>query len=115
MDLGIWNKCFIMAIIGGLSFFLIKLINRNSKSKRRLATSVFCASWISVMIGALIAGVMISPAFLGGILITVPSMLIYYSIIGIGEGVITTILVSSIQRIQPAIIGGLNLLKEEPF
>ena len=106
---------FIMAIIGGLSFFLIKLINRNSKSKRRLETSDFSASWISVKIGALISGMMISPAFPGGILITIPSILIYYSIIGIGEGVITTILVSSIQRIQPAIIGGLNLLKEEPF
>jgi cobalt/nickel transport system permease protein len=104
---------FTMAIIGGLSFFLIKLINRNSESKSRLTSSIFFASWISVITGALIAGVMISPAFPGGILITVPSMLIYYAIIGLLEGGITTILVSSTQKIQPTIIGGLTLLKEE--
>ena len=104
---------FIMAIIGGLSFYLIKLINRNSNSKGRLATSIFLASWIAVILGALIAGIIISPAFSGGILITLPSMMLYYSIIGLIEGVATTILVSSIQKIKPSIIGGLVILQEE--
>ena len=104
---------FIMAIIGGLSFYLVKLINRNSKSKGRLASSIFFASWIAVILGAIFAGIMISPAFSGGILMTVPSMLIYYSIIGLVEGFATTILLSSIQKIKPAIIGGLAILKEE--
>ena len=103
---------FTMAIIGGFSFFIIKLINRKSDNKSRLASSIFLASWISVISGALLAGVMISPAFPGGILMTVPSMLIYYAIIGIGEGLITTILVLSIQKIQPAVTGGLTFLKE---
>ncbi|MCW3998237.1 MAG: energy-coupling factor ABC transporter permease [Candidatus Bathyarchaeota archaeon] len=103
---------FTMAIIGGMSFFLIKLIMRKSRSKSRLATGVFLSSWISVVLGAITAGVIISPAFTGGMMITVPSMFIYYAIIGIGEGAITTILVSSIQKIQPKVIGGLTLLME---
>jgi cobalt/nickel transport system permease protein len=104
---------FNMAIIGGLSFFLIKLLTRSSTSKRRIVSSVFIASWISVMVGALIAALEISPAFAGGIMITLPSMLFYHTIIGLGEGAITALLISTIQRMQPAIIGGLTLLKEK--
>jgi cobalt/nickel transport system permease protein len=104
---------FTMAIIGGMSFFLVKFIIRKSDSKSRFTVSVFVSSWISVVLGALFVGVMISPAFTGGIMITVPSMIGYYAIIGIGEGVITTILVISIQEIQPKIMGGFNLLMEK--
>jgi ABC-type Co2+ transport system permease subunit len=46
-------------------------------------------------------------------MVTVPSMLFYHAIIGLGEGAITTVLISSIQRIQPAMMSGLTLLKEK--
>jgi cobalt/nickel transport system permease protein len=102
---------FNMAIIGGLSFFLIKLFTRSSKSNGRFASSLFVASWLSVVLGALACGLEISPAFAGGMIVTVPSMLFFYAIIGLGEGAITTVLISSLQRLQPAVIGGLTLLK----
>jgi ABC-type Co2+ transport system permease subunit len=63
--------------------------------------------------GALLAALEISPAFAGGVAVTVPSMLLYHTIIGLGEGAITTVLISSIQRMQPAIMGGLSMLKEK--
>jgi cobalt/nickel transport system permease protein len=105
-------NAFNMAVIGGLSFFLIKLLTRGSAG-RRFVPSVFAASWLSVMIGAFVAALEVSPAFAGGVLVTVPSMLFYHAIIGLGEGAITAVLVSSIQRMQPAIMGGLTLLKEK--
>ena len=103
---------FTMAIIGGLSFFLIKILMRNSSNKKRLVSSVFISSWLSVFLGAIVAGLLISPAFPGGILTTVPAMLIYHALIGVGEGAITAVLVSSLQTIQPTIMGGITLLKE---
>ena len=106
-------NAFNMAIVGGLSFFLIKLFTRNSAGNRRFVPSVFVASWLSVMVGAFVAALEVSPAFAGGIMVTVPSMLFYHAIIGLGEGAITTMMISSIQRMQPAIIGGLTLLKEK--
>ncbi len=106
-------NAFNMAIIGGLSFFLIKLLTRNTTGNRRFVPTVFFASWLSVMAGALVTALEISPAFAGGIMITVPSMMFYHAIIGLGEGAITTVLISSLQRAQPAIIGGLTLLKEK--
>ncbi len=106
-------NAFNMAIIGGLSFFLIKLFTRGLGGSRRLIPSVFAASWLSVMIGALLAALEVSPAFAGGILVTVPSMLFYHAIIGLGEGAITAVLIASIQQMQPAILGGLAMLKEK--
>src|SRR4030067_3154835 len=38
---------FNMAVLGGLSFFLIRLLNRNSHSNGRFVSSVFFASWLS--------------------------------------------------------------------
>jgi cobalt/nickel transport system permease protein len=102
---------FNMAIIGGLSFFFIKLLTRKSTSNGKFAASVFLASWISVMLGALITSFEVAPAFSGGIAVTLPSMLLFHSIIGLGEGAITTVLVTSLQRLNPSILGGLTLLK----
>ena len=106
-------NAFNMAVIGGLSFFLIKLFTRGSTGNRCFIPSVFVASWLSVMVGALVAALEVSSAFAGGVLVTVPSMLFYHAMIGLGEGAITAVLISSIQQVQPAIMGGLTLLKEK--
>ena len=103
---------FNMAVVGGLSFFLIRLLTRNSHSNGRFVSSVFVASWVSVVLGAFVCALEISPAFAGGVLVTVPSMLLFHALIGLGEGAITTVLVSSLQRLQPTMIGGLTLLRE---
>ncbi|MCW4046954.1 MAG: energy-coupling factor ABC transporter permease [Candidatus Bathyarchaeota archaeon] len=102
---------FNMAIIGGLSFFLIKLFMRKSDSKSRFAASVFAASFLSVILGAFVTSLEIAPAFAGGVAVTVPSMLFYHALIGLGEGAITTALVTSLQRLQPTVMNGLALLK----
>jgi cobalt/nickel transport system permease protein len=106
-------NAFNMAVIGGLSFFLIKLFTRSQSGSKRFIPSVFAASWLSVMTGALLAALEISPTFAGGVMVTVPSMLFYHAIIGLGEGAITAVLISSIQRMQPAIMGGLMILREK--
>jgi cobalt/nickel transport system permease protein len=49
----IFNK----AITCGLSFLLIYLLTRNTKSTGDFASKVFVVSWISVMIGALAAAI----------------------------------------------------------
>jgi cobalt/nickel transport system permease protein len=106
---------FNMAVIGALSFFIVKFLTRNSKSTSRFASSVFVASWLSVALGALACALEIgfSPMFenAGGILVTIPSMLLWHAIIGIGEGAITVALLTSIQRLNPSLLGGLMMLK----
>src|SRR4030066_2427486 len=84
---------FNMAVVGALSFFIVKFLSRNSKSTRKFASSIFVASWLSVVVGSLVAAleIGISPAFTGagGIAATIPAMFFWFIIMGLGEGAVT--------------------------
>lgn len=108
---------FNMAVIGALSFFVVRLLTRNSKSKGRFGLGVFVASWLSVFVGALACAIEIglSPVFAGagGLIVTVPSMLFWHAIIGIGEGAITVALLTALQRFNSPVLGGMMLMKRK--
>jgi len=103
-----------MAIIGALSFYIVKMFSGSSTNRKRFLASVFAASWLSVVLGALLCGFEIgfSPIFAsaGGLLVTVPAMLFWHIIIGVGEAAITTSLISQLVRVQPAVLKGLAIL-----
>jgi len=106
---------FNMAVIGGLSFFLVKLLTKNPQKTGRLLINVSFASWLSVVLGALACGLQIgfSPVFsdAGGIAVTVPAMLFWHALIGLGEAAITTTLTSQLHRLQPMVLNGLAILR----
>jgi len=106
---------FNMAVMGGLSFYIVKLLSGYTSSPKRLSASVFTASWFSIVLGALACAIQIgvSPMFTsaGGVMVTVPAMLFWHIIIGIGEAAITTTLVSQLSRISPAVLSGLTMLR----
>ena len=108
---------FNMAVIGGLSFFIVKLIAGNSTKGKRFFLGVFTASWLSVVLGALACGLQIgfSSAFseVGGITVTVPAMLFWHVLIGLSEAAITTTVITQLYRVQPAVLNGLAFLKRE--
>jgi cobalt/nickel transport system permease protein len=107
---------FNMAVIGGLSFFLVKLLSWNAEKSRRLYISVFTASWISVVLGALACGLEIgfSPIFseAGGVAVTVPAMLFWHMLIGLGEAAITTTFITQLYRLRPTVLNGLTFMRK---
>ncbi len=98
-----------------LGYALVKLLTRRAKTPTGFALGVFAASWVSVMAGALAAGLEIgfsavaAPA--GGILFVVPSLMGFYAIAGLVEGAVTASLLVSLQRFQPTVMVGLNVLR----
>ncbi len=108
-------NAFNMAIIGALSFYVVKYMNRNPKSIKSFASSVFAASWLSVVVGAIACAVQIGLSSMfanaGGIAVTIPAMLSWHIIIGIGEGAITMSLLVALKRLNPSVIGGLLMFK----
>ena len=96
---------FSMAIIGAFSYYLVKLMSGRNPSTKRFLTSVFATSWLSIVLGAFACALEIgfSQAFPAGITATIPAMLFWHVIIGIGEGAITTPLVSAMMQMQPAL------------
>jgi cobalt/nickel transport system permease protein len=110
---------FNMAIIGGLSFFIVKLISGETTSSKGFYFGVFAASWISVVLGAFACGLEIglSPIFseAGGLTVTVPAMLFWHALIGLGEATITTTIISQLYRIRPTVLSGLNLMRRTVY
>ncbi|MEJ2241526.1 MAG: energy-coupling factor ABC transporter permease [Candidatus Bathyarchaeota archaeon] len=106
---------FNMAIIGGLSFFLVKALTRESKSNSRFFASVFIASWASMVLGALACGLEIglSPLFsaAGGIAVTIPAMLFWHILIGFGEAIITATLLTQLKRMPTVTLSSFLSLK----
>ena len=107
---------FNMAVIGGLSFYIVKLLLSPSFSKKRFAASLFIATWISSVLTALATGIEIGfhpiVAPVGGIVVTVPTMLLFYVPSGLAEAAITVPLVLSLSKITPRTLHGLTQLRE---
>jgi cobalt/nickel transport system permease protein len=99
---------FNMAVIGGLSFFLVKSLTRESKSSSRFFLSVFAASWLSMVLGAIACGFQLgfSPLFAeaGGVIVTVPAMLFWHILIGFGEAAITATLLTQLKRMPSTVL-----------
>jgi cobalt/nickel transport system permease protein len=99
---------FNMAIIGALSFYLVKLSLCRGYSTKKLAVGMFAASFLSNVGTALAVGIEIGyfplVGNLGGTAVTVPSMLFWYVPTGLIEGVVASALVVALSK-----LGGVNL------
>jgi cobalt/nickel transport system permease protein len=106
-----------MAVIGGLSFYLVKALNRKSISGKRLAASLFAAAWISNVLTALAVGIDIGlypmVGSVGGLAVTIPTMLILYVPTGFAEGIVAASLIVPLSRIKAIKLYGVSLLREE--
>jgi cobalt/nickel transport system permease protein len=103
---------FNLAVIGALSFFIVKALLSRKFSAKRLPASVFIASFISNFCTALAVGVEIGlfPMVenLGGVTLAIPSMLVWYVPTGIIEGAVASILVVSFSRLNGIKLFGLE-------
>jgi cobalt/nickel transport system permease protein len=109
---------FNMAVIGAMSFFIVKVFLSRGFSTRRLAISVFLASFISNVGTALAVGLEIGlfpmVGNLGGTLVTVPSMMFWYVPTGAIEGVAASVLLVSLSKLRGVRLFGLEECKQTP-
>lgn len=98
-----------MGIVAAFSGYLIyKAITRLHRGTGVALASAFVASWVSIVLGAFVCGLEIgfSSIFPYGIGVTVPVMVGWHVIIGLGEGIITVLILASLMRSQPGIVPG---------
>jgi cobalt/nickel transport system permease protein len=104
---------FNMAVIGVMSFFIVKAFLSRGFTSKRLALGMFVASFISNVCTALAVGIEIGlfpmVGTLGGIIVTVPSMLMWYVPTGIIEGVVSSSLIVSLSRLRGVKLVGLEI------
>jgi cobalt/nickel transport system permease protein len=106
-----------MAVIGALSFYIVKAFLLRGFSFKRLALGIFVASCISNVCTALAVGFEIGlfpiVGTLGGLQVTIPSMLFWYVPTGIVEGIVASVLVVSLSRLNGIRLFGLELCKKK--
>jgi cobalt/nickel transport system permease protein len=107
---------FNMAVISAFSFFVVKVLLNGSFSKKRLGASLFIASWLSNILTALAVGIQIGihpvVGTLGGVAVTVPTMLFWYVPTGLAEALFTSPIVLSLSRVSPTKLNGLSMLQK---
>jgi len=96
---------FNMAIIGVFSSYLIYfLIRKISKSKIIFYMAIAVSSWFSVVFASTFAALELGISGTYAMGITLKAMILVHMVIGIGEAIITTLIIAFIDRIRPDLI-----------
>jgi len=97
----IFNMAFVGAVVGG---GIYRLVRRFTPGLRGCITAVFFASWLStVLAAATCAGELTWSGTLPARLVF-PAMIGVHALIGIGEGLITALVILTIARVRPELI-----------
>jgi len=112
----------ICTLPGYFTYWIIRKKTANSKSEnlsieksketKWLLISAFVGAYVSIIFAALCCGIEIgiSDNFPYGIGLTIPTMLGYHALIGIGEGLITTVIIGFFVKYAPEYIPPIELL-----
>jgi len=103
----VWN----MGIVGVFIPYIIWMLF--PKNRNGIVLGAFIGAFIGDLLAAISAGLELgfSTKFLYGVSIAVPAMAIHHSIIGVGEGIVTTIIILILLKSRPDL---LNLPKIAP-
>jgi len=96
---------FNMAIVGVISAYLIyKLITKFSKSRAVFYSAAAVSSWFSVVAASVFCSFELAISGTYSLGITLGSMIPIHMVIGVGEAIITTIVIAFIDKVKPDII-----------
>jgi cobalt/nickel transport system permease protein len=103
-----------MGIVAGFSGFavyaLVNGLHGHRKNRSVWYGSIFVAAWVGVVLGAVAcaielgASAALNPEYGIPYIIALPAMTMTYAFIGIGEGLITALVIAFIEAIRPDII-----------
>jgi cobalt/nickel transport system permease protein len=103
-------NAFNMGIIGGifgfyLVVFFVRLFNRTSLKKEvKVAISTAIGAYISIIMAAFFCGIEISINGIFPIQVAVPAMVFWHVLIGIGEAIISGLIIYYIYKVKPDFI-----------
>ncbi|MHA1369263.1 MAG: energy-coupling factor ABC transporter permease [Promethearchaeota archaeon] len=104
--LALGANIFNMGIVAMSGYFIYKYSVRKSTNKRLHVFASFVGGYASVVIASVAAGIEIgvSTAFPFGVGVTIPAMLTWHLLIGIGEGAITSGIIAWVLKSHPEFI-----------
>ncbi len=117
--LALGANTFNMGIIGGIIGFYIvviiaKILNKTSiKKEMKITIATATGSYISILLASFICGIEISIAGAVPFGIAIPAMVYWHVLIGIGEAIISGLIVFYIFRVKPEFITTESIMTEK--
>jgi len=94
-----------MAIVGVFSsYFIYYLIRKISRSRINFYIAIAVSSWFSVVLASFVAALELGISGTYAMGITLKAMVLVHMVIGVGEAIITTLIIAFIDRIRPDLI-----------
>jgi len=95
-----------MAVVGTIAgYYLYALLNKFI-FKKNMLVAVFIASWFSVALASIFCAFELAISGTSPLRIVLPAMLFVHIFIGIGEAVVTTLVLNFILKVRPDLIFG---------
>ena len=96
---------FNMAVVGaGLGYLIYDFIRRRMPGRRWRLAGVFIASWLSVIAASAVCALQLALSGTAPFHIVFGSMVFVHVFIGLGEGLITSLVVSFILKVRPDLL-----------
>ncbi|MCM8781792.1 MAG: energy-coupling factor ABC transporter permease [Candidatus Omnitrophica bacterium] len=95
---------FNMSIVGTIVSYWLYIILKNGIFKKSMLPAVFISSWGSVVLAATFCSLELALSKTAPIQIVLPAMVFVHMFIGIGEAVITVLVLSFILKVRPDLI-----------
>jgi len=108
--LALGANAFNMGIIGGMVgfyivVFIVKLLNNTSLEKEvKVPIATAIGAYISIILAAFICGIELGVSEAVPLAVAIPAMVYWHLLIGIGEAIISALIISYIYRVKPSII-----------
>ncbi|MBD3215441.1 MAG: cobalamin biosynthesis protein CbiM [Candidatus Lokiarchaeota archaeon] len=109
-------NAFNMGIIGGIVGFyivigIIKVFNKTSMDKNlKVTVSTAIGSYISIVLAALVCGIELGISQVVPFSVGIPAMVYWHLLIGIGEAIISALIIYYILRVKPTLIITQNIM-----
>lgn len=97
---------FNMAAAGTFAAYYFYALLRNTVLRKHMLAAVFISSWLSVILAATLCALELAASGASEIHVVLPAMVFVHMFIGIGEAVITTLIISFILKVRKDLIYG---------
>lgn len=100
---------FVMGVVGGLfTYYLMMLVKhpliKRIGEKKALLSTVPVFSWLSVVLASAVCSIMLAISGTVSLSVAFPAMVGVHSLIGIGEAIITTVVVAMVLQTRPDLV-----------
>ena len=110
------TNIFNMGVVGGIGMYYVFLALKKVLPSNRtgFAAAVAISSWLSVVVASFVCSLELAFSGTATLAVTVPAMVGVHAIIGVGEAIITTIVVSMVTQTRPDLVSAMGSVVQKP-